>query len=276
MKVEKRTLVFSAIINLIVALIKISAGNIFNFASIIADGFYTVSDLITDVLAMIGAKVSKKRPDKRHPLGYGNFEYIMQMVMGFVIFIVGIVVIYMSFKITYTRPNLLVIVPLLIVIALKMYSAKMLLKVGEKINSSILVTSSKESFIDGISSLALLLVISASFVFKKADMVGSILIGIIIMVQAYKIIRENIGSLMGENITDEKVEAMLEGIFQKYRKISFKGYDLIKHGYYQQLIIKVNIAQDYTIKSLLKAELKIKNEIIHKRMGIKFIDFVLE
>ena len=156
MKVEKRTLVFSAIINLIVALIKISAGNIFNFASIIADGFYTVSDLITDVLAMIGAKVSKKRPDKRHPLGYGNFEYIMQMVMGFVIFIVGIVVIYMSFKITYTRPNLLVIVPLLIVIALKMYSAKMLLKVGEKINSSILVTSSKESFIDGISSLALL------------------------------------------------------------------------------------------------------------------------
>ena len=273
MKVERKTLIFSAIVNLMVAIIKIIAGNIFNFASFIADGFYTISDLITDILAMIGSKLSNKRPNKRHPLGYGNLEYVMQLIMGFVIFLVGIIVIYMSFTLKYTRPDLLVIIPILLVVALKIYSSNILLKVGKKIKSGMLITSSKESFIDGISSSVLVIIIGASYLFSKADMVGSIAIGLMIIYQAIKIIWENIGLLIGENTQDEKVEEMLQDIFSNYKKINYKGYNLIKQGKYNHLIIKADLAKDYTIKSLIKAEVNIKKEIIKRRMGIKLIDF---
>ena len=112
MKAEKNALKFNAIVNFIVVLIKIIGGNILGFAALIADGFYTVSDFITDILAIIGSKVGNKRPNKRYPLGYGNFENIMQMIMGFMIFLVGIVVIVMSFNIHYQKPSLLVLIPL--------------------------------------------------------------------------------------------------------------------------------------------------------------------
>ena len=276
MKAEKRTLIFSAFINLFVAIIKILSGIFFNFSSIIADGFYTFSDLITDVLAMIGAKISKKRPNKRYPLGYGNYEYIMQMIIGFVIFLVGLVVIFMGLKVKYSRPDLLVVMPIILVIGLKVYSSKILFKVGNRINSNILITSSKESFIDAMSSGILILVICSSFIFPKADMVGSVLIGLMIIYQAIKIIGENIGLLIGENIKDDKIEETLQDIFKNYKKIIFNSYTLIKRGMYSQLIINVSLAKDYTVKSLINAEANIKKEIIARKTGIKFIEFDID
>ena len=48
---------------------------LFNCYALIADGIYTLSDFITDILAMIGARVGKKRANKKYPFGYGRFEY---------------------------------------------------------------------------------------------------------------------------------------------------------------------------------------------------------
>ena len=180
-KTEERAIVFSAVINFMVALLKIIGGNIFGFMSLIADGFYTVSDFITDILALIGARIGKKRPNKRYPFGYGNFEYIMQMIMGFLIMLVGLVIIFLSFNMYYNKPNLLVIIVILIAIGLKLYSSNMLARVGKKINSSILITSSKESYLDVISSSVLILVILVSQIFIEADMIGSLAIGLLII-----------------------------------------------------------------------------------------------
>ena len=276
MRVEKKTLVFSAIVNFLVALVKIIGGNVFGFISLIADGFYTVSDFITDILAIAGAQIGKRRPNKRHPLGYGNFEYVMQMIMGFMIMLVGIVVIFMSFNITYVKPDWLVILVILLVVVLKIYSSKMLLQVGKKINSSMLITSSKESFLDALSSSILIVVIIASYFYNKADMIGSIFIGLLIIYQAFKIISQNGVLLIGENVKDAKIEEALNKIFRKYKKIKLLDYVLIKHGSYYQLILNINLNKDYTVKSLIKAELNIKKEIMSKRLGIKFIDFDID
>ncbi len=275
-KVEEKAIIFSAIINIIVALIKIIAGNVFSFMSFIADGFYTVSDFITDLLALLGAKIGKKRPNKRHPLGYGNFEYIMQMLMGFLILIVGFIVIFMSFNISYQKPNLIVIIFILMAICLKIFSSSVLLRAGKKINSSLLITSSKESYLDVFSSSMLILVILLSQFISFVDMIGSLIMGLLIIIQAIKIIFQNIMLLIGVSIRDKRIEGEIEKIFSKYRNIDINKITLVKNGPYYHLILGIIINKKWNIKRLINIESMIKKEIRKRKMGIGIIDFDIE
>ena len=74
MKKEFKVFVFSMIINFFISILKIGGGLYFNFASLISDGMQTLSDFITDIVSFIGIKVSKKRPTKSHPFGFGKMD----------------------------------------------------------------------------------------------------------------------------------------------------------------------------------------------------------
>ena len=67
MKLELKTLRYSMFNNLVIAIIKVLGGLYFGLGSLFADGLHTFCDFLTDVVSMIGSKISKKRPTKYHP-----------------------------------------------------------------------------------------------------------------------------------------------------------------------------------------------------------------
>ena len=89
MKREVKVFVFSMIINFFISILKIGGGLYFNFASLISDGMQTLSDFITDIVSFIGIKVSKKRPTKSHPFGFGKMEYIINLVIGVILLLLS-------------------------------------------------------------------------------------------------------------------------------------------------------------------------------------------
>ena len=56
-------LIVSLVVNIFLSLFKIIMGIIFLSSSLIADGMHSFSDLITDIVGIIGAVFSKKPPD---------------------------------------------------------------------------------------------------------------------------------------------------------------------------------------------------------------------
>ena len=60
MKLEFKMLVYSMINNLVISIIKIGGGIFFKLGSLLADGMHTFSDFITDIVCLIGAKISRK------------------------------------------------------------------------------------------------------------------------------------------------------------------------------------------------------------------------
>ena len=52
----KRVTIVGSIINIFLALAKISVGYVFNSQALIADGVHSFSDLITDVAVLFGVK----------------------------------------------------------------------------------------------------------------------------------------------------------------------------------------------------------------------------
>ena len=106
MKKGQKALYLNIIVNLFVSFLKIIGGILGNAFTLMIDGIYTISDLVTDVIALFGIKIGRRRANKNHPYGYGRVFYVIELFMGVLAFLVGIFVIYLSFKIDYQKPFL--------------------------------------------------------------------------------------------------------------------------------------------------------------------------
>ena len=273
MKLEKRSLRLSIVINLLVSAIKIVGGILFNTFTLVIDGIYTVSDLVTDVFALIGIQIGRRRANKNHPYGYGRIFFVILLFMGLIALIVGIFVIYLSFKIDYQRPSLWIIIIIIGAVLLKLYSVKTLFKVGTKAKSDLLIASSLESKMEAYSSFALIFVVLLSLFIPKIDMIGGILIALLLIWQALKVIKENISFLIGITYDDGIIENLVKKITKKYRIIDVTHISIMKDGPYYQIILTVKARRNVKVASLIRVQNKIKKELKATTLGLKFIEF---
>jgi cation diffusion facilitator family transporter len=82
--------IFAALFaNLLIAVTKFVAGAIGNSASMIAEGIHSVVDTVNQLLLLLGITLSKKKPDRYHPLGYGKELYFWSFVVSILIFGLG-------------------------------------------------------------------------------------------------------------------------------------------------------------------------------------------
>ena len=61
-------------LNLAVALAKIVYGQISGSISILSDGFHSLTDGASNVVALVGLRLANKPPDANHPYGHRKFE----------------------------------------------------------------------------------------------------------------------------------------------------------------------------------------------------------
>ena len=53
-------------------------------------GLNNLSDAMSSVVTIIGAKLGARKPDKKHPLGHGRVEYISSMIVAAIVLYAGI------------------------------------------------------------------------------------------------------------------------------------------------------------------------------------------
>jgi len=77
-------------LNLVVAVAKIALGYATGAVSIISDGFHSLTDSASNVVALIGVSVARRPPDANHP--YGHRKYETMASLGILIFLVIVLV----------------------------------------------------------------------------------------------------------------------------------------------------------------------------------------
>jgi cation diffusion facilitator family transporter len=77
-------------LNLAVALAKIALGYITGAVSIVSDGFHSLTDTASNVVALIGISVARRPPDAKHP--YGHRKYETMASLGILVFLVVVLV----------------------------------------------------------------------------------------------------------------------------------------------------------------------------------------
>ena len=75
--------------NLLIAITKFIAGFISNSAAMLSEGVHSVVDTANQLLLLFGLHQSKKKPDTRHPFGYGKELYFYSFIVSILIFGLG-------------------------------------------------------------------------------------------------------------------------------------------------------------------------------------------
>ena len=77
-------------LNLAVAVVKIALGYYTGAVSIISDGFHSLTDSASNVVALIGVSVARRPPDANHP--YGHRKYETMASLGILVFLVVVLI----------------------------------------------------------------------------------------------------------------------------------------------------------------------------------------
>jgi cation diffusion facilitator family transporter len=85
-----RVLARILVLNLAVALAKITLGTLSGAVSILSDGFHSLTDGASNVVALVGVRIARQPPDHDHPYGHRKFETLASV--GILIFLVLVLV----------------------------------------------------------------------------------------------------------------------------------------------------------------------------------------
>ena len=274
---EASVLIFSMVSNFIIAAFKIVAGVIFQFGSLLADGLQTFSDFVTDIVSFLGAKFSKKQPTRNHPFGFGKVEYLTNLFVGVLLFLLAIFIIYHGISSSFHIPSLSVLWLLLICFVIKGVVLFFLYAVGKDINSQLLITSFEESKMDMIASLGVVIAVillqfsQDIYIFRYVDLITGVVIGLLVLKTSIDILAENSMNLIGKVEVDSKLSHDIEQFLLKIKGVEKVKIYLIRYGKYYKIQLIVEMDSRLTLRQVTKLEEKIKKELVrHRSFHVKY------
>ena len=155
-----KTSIIGIIANILLAGFKAAVGLISNSIAIVLDAVNNLSDALSSVVTIIGAKLGAKQPDKKHPLGYGRIEYLSSMIVAAIVLYAGVTSLVESVKKIITPEkadySLVSVVIIAVAVVVKLILGTYVKKQGKKVNSGALVASGSDALFDAILSSSVL------------------------------------------------------------------------------------------------------------------------
>ena len=229
-----KTSIIGIVVNLILVAFKAVIGILTNSIAITLDAVNNLTDALSSIITILGAKLAGRAPDKNHPYGYGRIEYFSSVIIAAIVLWAGITALTESWpKIftpdvtNYTTVSLVIIAVAVIV---KFVLGQYVKRVGEDINSQALVASGSDAFFDAILSLSTLVaaIISIFFHISLEGILG-VIISFVIIKASIDMLRETLDSMIGARVDSELSQKIKEAI----REIPgvYGAYDLSLHNY---------------------------------------------
>lgn len=278
MNITSKALVKSFFANLFLSIIKVITGLIGKSSALIADGIHSFSDLMTDAVAIFGNRYALKPADKEHPFGHGKIEYLTCLIIGLVVLILGFEIIVNAFKEEIIIPSKLVILVSLFTILIKLILSTYLIKTGRNHNNAILIASGKESSMDVISSIfvllsSILMQFSNTYVILKySNLVATIIVGILIIKTGFHIIKDNMSSILGEQEDETKINEILSILKNEERIIQIDRFNVIKNGPYFQITGEVSMDEMLTLREVHDVIEEIEEKLKKQDERAKYIN----
>lgn len=220
--------------NVLLFAVKLSIGIVLNSVSVMADAFNNLSDAGSSVIGFIGVKMASKPADKDHPFGHGRIEYIAALIVAFLVIEVGFTFLKDSFG-KIREPELLKfqlvsIVILIISIGVKLWLGLFNKKLGQRIDSKVMMATATDAMGDVVTTSAAIL----SIVFWKLSGInldGYVGLGVslVVMWAGISIAKETLEPLIGQAIKPE-VYTQITDFVEHYPGI-VGSHDLIVHNY---------------------------------------------
>jgi cation diffusion facilitator family transporter len=205
-----RTVIFSMLGNVALAVIKFVAGIFGNSFALIADGIESVVDVFASILVLFGIKYSARPADDNHPYGHGKAEPLITfLVVGFLIISAATIAwqSILNIQTPHKLPELWTLWVLAGIILWKEISFQVVIRRSKKLKSTSLKGEAWHHRSDAITSVAAFIGITIALIggegYEVADDYAALLAVAFILYNCYLIFRPALGEVMDENNHDD-------------------------------------------------------------------------
>jgi cation diffusion facilitator family transporter len=195
--------------NLAVAGAKLVLGYATGAVSVVSDGFHSLTDSTSNIIGLIGLRVSSKPPDADHPYGHRKFETLAAAGI-FVFMILAVFEIARAALNRLASPSppevtwlsfAIMLGTLLVNVAVVRYESRE----GRRLNSEILLADSMHTRSDVFATVGVLFSLTAVWMgFPILDPLGGIIIAILIARTSFEIARDTTQILSDRIVIDEE------------------------------------------------------------------------
>lgn len=216
-RIGKRVALASIAVSSILAAVKITVGVMGHSASVVADGFESAGDVVAAVAVFFGFAIASRPADEEHPYGHGRYETLTGLIVGVILFVVGIAICYRSLRgVQHVQetPAFYGIWALLASMVSKAVMSAVKFHFGKKIRSAALRADAWNDFVDILSALTALTALGLTLLdpdrFLAADHYGGFAVGLFVIFTAIRVARETSSRLTDEMPDDEMMAAIRE------------------------------------------------------------------
>lgn len=222
------------ICNVLLFLGKVTAGLLSGSVAIAADGWNNLSDAAASVVTLLGFRFSQKPADAHHPFGHARMEYLSGLCVAVLILFIGAELVKTSLgKILTPEPvnfSWVSFWVLVCSVAMKLWMALFVGKLGKVIGSVTLQATSADSRNDVIATSAVLASCLVSrFLPVEIDGWAGLAVAVFILYSGYGIARETVSILLGEQADRELVEKLQSLVLSHEGILGI--HDLLVHDY---------------------------------------------
>ena len=220
-----RITIWGAVINILLVIFKFVAGVLGSSAAMIADAVHSLTDLISDAIVLLFARLSHKPADKDHNFGHGKYESLATLILGSILMLASGGILYDGIEEinslikgnSASAPGWIALAAALISIALKEFTFQITIRVGKRIRSEMVVANAWHHRTDSISSIGTAIGIGGALLlggdWAILDAIAAIIVSLFIAIAALGIINSAINQLTDKSLPEEDIEHIKQLLF---------------------------------------------------------------
>lgn len=204
-----RVLVGVLVLNLLVAFAKIAFGYATGLVSIVSDGFHSLTDSASNVVALVGVRAARKPPDEDHPYGHRKFETLA--AGGIFVFLVLVMIQVVETALGRLRqPAPIEVTPVSFAVMLATLAVNVVVvryesAQGRRLNSELLMADARHTRSDVLTSLTVVGALAGvALGYPMLDPVAGLVVAAFIGHTGYQIARDTSRILSDAIVMDEQ------------------------------------------------------------------------
>lgn len=215
-----------SIVNVVLLVFKFAAGILGHSAAMIADAIHSLSDFLTDIIVIVFVRLSSKPADRDHDYGHGKYETLATSVIGLALAVVAVLIGWDGIeKIAdalqgnrLESPGIIALWAALLSIVLKEWIFRATRKVANEVKSKALEANAWHHRSDALSSVGTAIGIGGAVMLGDGwailDPIAAIVVCVLIIVTAFRIIRQASGELLEESLPKETEDRIEQIVYQ--------------------------------------------------------------
>ncbi len=277
---QRNLILLSLITGIVLMLAKFLAYYITNSNAIFTDALESIVNVAASSFAFYSIYLSSVPPDENHPYGHGKIEFFSVFLEGGLIFAAGLFIIGKAiYNIFYPSDliNIMEGIGIIAITGIINYAlGTFLLQKSKKLDSLTLMADGKHLVTDAYSTLGLLIGLLLLYFteIQFIDTLLSLVLGLFIVYNGYKLLRKSIGGLMDES--DAKIVEDVVDILQLNRKdawIDVHNLRVQRYGTELHLDCHVTLPNYFNLNQV-HAEVSEIDQLINRNVTLKTEFFI--